>query len=403
MSVYSISEITTFIKLHLENEPVLRNLSIKGEVSNATASAAGHVYFTLKDTNAQIRCVMFRPQRNRHLVETGVSLIAQGTISIYEARGDLQFYVEDVISDGSGALAAELEALRSALEAEGLFEPTRKRDLPRFPRVIGVVTSARGAVLHDIQNVLSRRYPLTELCIAPTTVQGPDAVTGVLESIQRLNREPNIDVIIIARGGGSLEDLAAFNDERVVRAIHGSKTPIVSGIGHETDTTLSDMAADVRASTPSAAAEISVPSVDNLLTQIVEMSYLLGSELGTIVAQRSQSIQTARSHLGAAKPQFTRLYQQIDDLLQISFKSVKATYVLQSETINSLRSRLETLNPAHVLGRGYSVVTLESTGEVIKSHTEVAQGAKVTATIQDGTIHSVVTDVSPIESEQLTR
>jgi exodeoxyribonuclease VII large subunit len=401
MSVYSIAEITTFIKLHLENEPVLRNLSIKGEVSNATVSAAGHVYFTLKDTAAQIRCVMFRPQRNRHLVEAGVSLIAHGSISIYEARGDLQFYVEDVVSDGSGALAAELEALRSALEAEGLFEPSRKRSLPPFPRAIGVVTSVQGAVLHDIQNVLRRRYPLTKLRIAPTTVQGQDAVTGVLESIQKLNREPDIDVIIIARGGGSLEDLAAFNDERVVRAIHGSKTPIVSGIGHETDTTLSDMAADVRAPTPSAAAEVSVPSADNLLRQIIEMTYMLGSEFGAIVSQRSQSIQSARSQLESGKPQFTRLYQQIDDLLQVSFKSIKANYMFQVEAIHSLRSRLETLNPDHVLGRGYSVVTIESTGEVIKGHKQVTQGSNITATTHDGTIHAMVTKVSPVESSGL--
>ncbi len=394
MSVFSITEVTTFIKLHLENEPILRGLSIKGEVSNATRSAAGHVYFTLRDSNAQIRCVMFRPQRNRHLVESGVSLIAHGSISIYEARGDLQFYVEDVVPDGSGTISAELEALRMALMAEGLFEPSRKRILPKFPRIVGVVTSTQGAVLHDIENVLRRRYPLVTVYVAPTTVQGAEAVTGVVESIRTLNTDPSIDVIILARGGGSLEDLAAFNNEKVVRAIYQSKIPVIAGIGHETDTTLSDLVADVRAPTPSAAAEISVPNANNLFTQVLELSSILGSEFHTYISQRSQSVATTQSRLESNKPEFARLYQQIDDVIRTSFKNLTARYNLQLETLSSLRSRLETLNPAHVLKRGYSVVTIEPTGEVVTKLEQVNEGTHLINATQDGLIHSEVLKTS---------
>lgn len=403
MSVFSISEVTTLIKLHIENEPILRNLSIRGEVSNATVSAAGHVYFTLKDSAAQIRCVMFRPQRNRHLVETGVSLIAQGAISLYEARGDLQFYVQDVVPDGAGSLSTELEALRLALEGEGLFDSSRKRTIPKFPKIVGVVTSTSGAVLHDIQNVLRRRYPLAALCIAPTTVQGVDAVAGILESIRNLNSQPSIDVIIVARGGGSIEDLSAFNDERVVRAIYGSKVPIITGIGHETDTTLSDLAADIRAATPSVAAEIAVPNATDLLNQVAETSYILGFEFRNFLSQSSQSILANQSQLEFSKPEFPRLYQQIDDLLRSAFKNLQTRNSLQMETLRSLRSRLETLNPVHVLARGYSVVTIEPTGEVVTSSNQVAHGTNLTATTPDGLIHSVVTDVSATKPEELSR
>lgn len=394
MSVFSISEATTLIKLHLENEPIFRDLSVRGEVSNATVSAAGHVYFTLKDSDAQIRCVMFRPQHNRHLVETGVSLIARGSVSIYEVRGDLQFYVREVVPDGTGSISEELEALRIALEAEGLFEPSRKRSLPKFPTVLGLVTSSQGAVLHDIENVLRRRYPLVTLRVAATAVQGSEAVVGIVDSIRKLDAESDVQVIILARGGGSSEDLAAFNDERVVRAIHASKTPVVAGIGHETDTTLSDFAADLRAPTPSVAAELSVPNSNELLSQILEMYSVLGSELRNFVRLRLQSIHSAKSGLESGKPDFIRLHQRVDDASTQSSRSLTGQHALQSEALNSLKARLETLNPNHVLKRGYSVLTIASTGELVRSHLQVNKGTDLTAATPDGLIHSVVTEVS---------
>lgn len=394
MSVFSISEATTLIKLHLENEPILRDLSIRGEVSNATASAAGHVYFTLKDSASQIRCVMFRPQRNRHLVETGVSLIAHGSISVYEARGDLQFYVREVVPDGSGTISEELEALRNALEKEGVFEPTRKRVLPKFPLIIGLITSTQGAVLHDIQNVLRRRYPLVTLRVAPTAVQGTAAVSGILEGIRNLNTEGKVDLIILARGGGSSEDLEAFNDEAVVRAIHGSKIPIVTGIGHDTDTTLSDLAADVHAPTPSAAAELSVPNSDDLFHQVLDNHTGLGTQFRNFLFQRSQSIHSARAKLDSATPDFARAYQRIDDAVANSARVLTTQYALHSEALRSLKARLATLNPNDVLRRGYSVLTVENTGQIVTSHRQVDKGISLTSATPDGFIHSIVTGVS---------
>ena len=394
MSVFSISEATTLIKLHLENEPILRDLSIRGEVSNATVSAAGHVYFTLKDSASQIRCVMFRPQRNRHLVETGVSLIAHGSISVYEARGDLQFYVREVVPDGTGTISEELEALRNALEKEGVFEPTRKRKLPKFPLIIGLITSTQGAVLHDIQNVLKRRYPLVTLRIAPTAVQGTSAVPGILDGIRDLNTEGKVDIIILARGGGSSEDLEAFNDEAVVRAIHGSKIPVVTGIGHDTDTTLCDLAADVHAPTPSAAAELSVPNSDDLFHQVLDTHTGLGSEFRNSLFQRSQSIDSAKAKLESGKPDFARTYQRIDDAITISARTLTTQYALHSEALRSLKARLATLNPDNVLRRGYSVLTVEDTGEIVTTHRQVDKGVSLTAATPDGLIHSIVTGIS---------
>ena len=273
MEVYTVSSITTYLRELLETDPHLADIWVSGEVSNLTRSTAGHLYFTLKDSDSQLRCVFFRGatlQRDlASMVESGAQVVAHGRISLYEVRGDLQFYVDFVQPEGVGVLAMEFERLKARLEQEGLFEQSRKRPLPQFPQRIGVVTSPTGAVFHDICSILARRWPLAEIVLAPSAVQGPEAVRGIVAGIAALNDEPDMDVIIVARGGGSLEELWAFNEEAVARAIYASHAPVVSAVGHETDYTIADYVADVRAPTPSTAAELVAPDRRAIATTIV--------------------------------------------------------------------------------------------------------------------------------------
>ncbi|MSQ41366.1 MAG: exodeoxyribonuclease VII large subunit, partial [Dehalococcoidia bacterium] len=269
MPVYAVSQITAYLQASLESDDFLRDVWISGEVSNLSASGAGHMYFTLKDNAGQLRCVMFRSQRGREFLEKGAAVLAHGAISFYQTRGDLQFYVDLVQPAGVGELTLKLEQLKVKLQEEGLFEPSRKRSLPPFPHKIAVVTSPTGAVWHDIQNVIRRRYPLVELALAPTPVQGGQAAERIVEALQTVNQESDVDVVIIARGGGSLEELWPFNEEVVARAIYASRIPVVSGVGHETDVTIADLVADLRAPTPSAAAELVVPDKRQLQAEVL--------------------------------------------------------------------------------------------------------------------------------------
>ena len=261
---YTVNQVTTYIRESFESDILLSDLYVSGEISNLRRSASGHAYFPLKDDSALLNCVMFRGQQGSDVLEDGSAVSTHGRISFYEPRGSTDFIVDLVMPEGTGALSLEFEKLRAQLELEGLFDESRKRSLPEFPTVIGVVTSVSGAVLHDITTVITRRYPLVDILVSPTLVQGDSAPENIVQAINDLNVDGRSDVIVVARGGGSLEELWAFNDERVVRSIYGSKIPVVSAIGHETDFTISDFVADLRAPTPSAAAEMIVPNVTNL-------------------------------------------------------------------------------------------------------------------------------------------
>ncbi|RPI97189.1 MAG: exodeoxyribonuclease VII large subunit, partial [Spirochaetales bacterium] len=263
MQVYTVARITGYLRDILESDALLADIWISGEISNMSESSAGHLYFTLKDKTSQMRCVLFNRKKLKIDIENGLAVVAHGSISIYEVSGAVQLYVDMIQPTGLGVLNMEFERLKAKLEEEGLFEPSRKRPLPAFPDKIGIVTSPGGAVLHDITNIIGRRYPVVELVLAPTTVQGESAVPGIINALNALNDRGDIDLIIIARGGGSIEDLWAFNDEKVARAIYSSKTPVISGVGHDTDFTIADFVADKRAPTPSAAAELAVrPKAD---------------------------------------------------------------------------------------------------------------------------------------------
>ncbi|MEK7806697.1 MAG: exodeoxyribonuclease VII large subunit, partial [Chloroflexota bacterium] len=316
MAVYTVSQVTAYLTEVLETDPLLADLTVKGEVSNLRVSSAGHAYFTLKDEQSVLNCVMFRGQPGAVLLDNGIALLAHGQVRFYEPRGSTDFVVDLAVPEGRGELDLELERLRLRLGAEGLFEATRKRPLPPFPRVVGVVTSPTGSVFHDIQNVIRRRYPLVELVLSPTPVQGEKAAASIAAALERLDRVGHADVIVVARGGGSLEDLWPFNEEIVARAIYASRTPVVTGVGHETDFTIADQVADARAPTPSAAAEMVVPDQNALRQQLSELAAQCSRALlHQLQASRAEVAGLAR-RMESSLPDAGTWRRRVDDLAQ---------------------------------------------------------------------------------------
>lgn len=383
----TVTQLVRQIKDVVESDDVLRDVWVRGEVSNLSQSAAGHVYFTLKDADAAIRCVMWRSDAARvfRLPNNGDAIEARGRVSVYEARGDVQLYVSEIKLTGAGALWVEFERLKARLEAEGLFSPEHKRALPEFPRVIGVVTSREGAVLRDIRNVLARRYPLAEILLAPTLVQGADAPLMIAGAIQAINDFP-IDVLIVARGGGSIEDLWAFNDERVARAIYHSRVPVISAVGHETDFTIADFVADKRAPTPSAAAELVAPDVRELRGQIA----YLRERLATLMRERVDDVRARLAQtthaLERQSPQ-ARLAndrQRVDDLTRRLDACIRQLIALRREKLNGALRHLTALNPEATLARGYAIVRDKQTGHVIKSVSQVQARVEIRVRVRDG-------------------
>jgi len=372
MQVYSVAQLTGYLRDILESDALLADIWISGEVSNMSASSAGHLYFTLKDEKSQLRCVLFNRKRLSIEVENGMAVVAHGRISIYEVSGAVQLYVDTIQPTGLGVLNMEFERLKTKLEEEGLFEPSRKRPLPPFPEKIGVVTSPDGAALHDITNIIGRRYPLTELVLAPTTVQGEEAVPGIINAINALNDRKDIDVIIIARGGGSIEDLWAFNDEKVARAIYSSTAPIISGVGHETDFTIADFVADKRAPTPSAAAELAVPHRD-------EIAAHLQSCVADMEALLAGSIERGRQHT--------------DELHATMSIQVKNILTVNVEKLHGQEFKLNSLSPLATLERGYALVQNQPSGAIISSVSQVKSNDTIKVQVSDGHFRSRVTDV----------
>jgi exodeoxyribonuclease VII large subunit len=387
VQIYAVREIATYLKQLLETTPFLSDIWISGEVSNLSRPASGHTYFTLKDGTAQIKAVFFQPRfvsrgRTAALVENGKAIIAHGRVSLYEQRGDLQFYVDFVQPEGAGALQLEYERLRARLEEEGLFDPSRKRSLPPFPRRVGVVTSESGAVFHDICQILARRWPSAEVVLAPTPVQGPDAVRGIVGALEQLNARGDIDVIIAGRGGGSIEELWAFNDEFVARAIFASGVPIVSAVGHEPDETIADFVADKRAPTPSAAAELVSPDR-------IEIAARLGVAAGTMDSILQQRLSAARASAQSAlyvlerrAPDLNRERQRIDDLTRNIQGSTEQIHQRSVHAVGACVWRLKSLNPLATLDRGFAVVQRGTT--VISEAAAVRPGDALTVRVKDG-------------------
>ena len=389
MPTYTVSQVTSEIKELLESNPFLVDLWIEGEISNLSVASSGHAYFNLKDQQAVLQAVMFRNRRGVNLLKNGVSVAAHGRVSFYEPRGTLNISVDVVAPQGMGELALELERLKEKLAAEGLFNSDRKRPLPVFPRVIGVVTSPTGAVFHDIQNVLARRYPLTKLVLSPATVQGAQAKESIADALKRLDDEGGCDVIIVARGGGSMEDLWAFNEEIVARAIYACRTPVVSSIGHETDETIADYVADKRAPTPSAAAEMITPDIRDLKAAVTQLPDMMNRRLSARLQQERAGVDRARRQLEVGLPDIATLRRRIDDQSRIAASAAASLSRQRRLEVDGLYQRLRGLDPRATLARGFAVVELAASGRALTAVGQAQPGDPLSIIVSDGTIPAV--------------
>jgi exodeoxyribonuclease VII large subunit len=388
VAVYTVSQVSQHVKEVLESDPLLADVLVEGEISNLRVSSAGHSYFSLKDEQALLNCVMFRGQPGADLLAGGAAVLVHGRLRFYEPRGSTDFMVDLAMAAGVGELALELERLTLRLEAEGLFEETRKRSLPTFPKVIGVVTSPSGAVFHDIQNVLQRRYPLVELLLAPSLVQGPNAAGEIVAAIEGLNRDGRADVIVLARGGGALEELWPFNEEEVARAIYASKIPTVSAIGHETDFTISDRVADLRAPTPSAAAEIVVPDQYVLRQQVDEVLGYFDRVWVYQADSRRAEVARMSGILEGILPDTGNWRRRVDDIARGAGITLSNRLKLTRMQVENRQDRVRALDPAATLRRGYSVVQQGAAGNVITKVGQVDVGDSLSITVSDGLVEA---------------
>jgi exodeoxyribonuclease VII large subunit len=385
---YTVSEVTARIRSLLENEPVFRDLWVRGEVSNFSQASSGHVYLTLKDAGSQLGCVVWRSQARTltYMPRSGDGVIVHGRIGVYEQGGRYQLYIDALQPAGKGTLFQEFERLKARLLAEGLFEETRKRSLPLYPQGIGVVTSPTAAAFQDVLKVLRRRYPLARVLLSPTTVQGDAAPPRIVAALDALNARDDVDVILVVRGGGSLEDLWAFNDEAVVRAVAASRLPVVSGVGHETDFTLTDFVADVRAPTPSAAAEVVSPDIEELRVwvsqQHVRLSRAWTAKLDAARA-RVTELQRTLQYL-SPMVRLANNRQRVDDLTARLDAAFAHRFEVAQQRFGGLSARLEALNPHAVLERGYAIVRDCEQDKVVASIAQARPGLRLAVQVRDG-------------------
>jgi exodeoxyribonuclease VII large subunit len=387
---WTVSTLTKYVRDLLETDVTLQDVWVEGELSNISRPASGHLYFTLKDAGASLRSVMWRADaaRLKLPLQDGMAVAVHGRIGVYEVGGQYQLYADQVRPVGEGALYQEFLRLRAMLESEGLFDPAGKRPIPAFPRRIGIVTSGTGAALRDILAAIRRRLPLVEVVFAPAPVQGDDAPPKLVAALLGLqNLEPHLDVILLARGGGSIEDLWAFNDERLVRLVAGSPVPIICGVGHETDFTLCDFAADLRAPTPTAAAELATPVtaldlVSGLGAQAAQLNLLAGS----LLAELRSGMADLSANLRFFSPQrrIESNRQRLDDLARRGSAGQIHRLALEASGLGGLDKRLQALNPVQVLKRGYAIVTRREDGTLIHRTAQAKHGAQIRVRVSDG-------------------
>ncbi|EFO79521.1 exodeoxyribonuclease VII, large subunit [Oscillochloris trichoides DG-6] len=399
MQALGVAQLNSYLRELLEADEIVRNIWVVGEISEFRRYPSGHCYFTLKDEGATLRGVMWRTFADRHpsLPRVGDAVLAHGKVSIYESRGELQLVVDTIMPAGVGLLNARFEELKQRLAAEGLFNPERKRPLPDLPRRIGIVTSPQAAALQDMLNILRRRFPLTEVVIAPCLVQGERAPDSIVEALYAIY-QTEVDLIILARGGGSIEDLWCFNDEAVARAVFASPVPLITGVGHETDTTIVDFVADLRAPTPSAAAELAVPAMSMLGDQIAYMRSRLhmGVALQPRRAQCERLIQ--RMNLVAPLRRVAQDRQQLDDLARrLTARMTRSTALHQSH-LRGLQAQLRALSPYATLMRGYALVRRASDGHLLTHPDQVLPGDTLIITTRAGDLHAQV--VPPTDQEE---
>jgi exodeoxyribonuclease VII large subunit len=384
---WTVSDLTRYLRELLESDELLQDVWVTGEVSNFSRPASGHVYFTLKDSSAALRCVMWRNTtlRQSFLPRDGEAIDVHGAISVYEAGGQYQLYADVFRQAGEGALYQEFLRLKALLEAEGLFAPERKRPIPQRPKRIGIVTSATGAALQDMLNTLRRRYPLVEVVLTPTPVQGDEAPAKMIAALHDVARLANLDVIILARGGGSIEDLWAFNDEGVARAIAASPVPVITGVGHETDFTIADFVADLRAPTPTAAAELAVPNQADLRLDLAELSQRLNRALLSFTSELRWAFNALFNQLERNSPlvQIQSASQRVDELEHRLGAATSHLLQLARTHLKGLSQHLAALNPSAVLERGFAIVTNRA-GEAIARVGQVSVGEPLNVLVSDG-------------------
>jgi exodeoxyribonuclease VII large subunit len=394
--VYSISGINAYIKGLFGEDELLSDVWLSGEVSNFKQATSGHCYFTLKDAGACIRAVLWRTQAGQiRLPREGDAVVAHGYVSVYEPRGDYQFYVDKLEPGGIGWLWQEFQRLKERLDGEGLFEPARKRSVPPMPDTLGVVTSASGAALRDILRTLTTRWPLVDVVLAATAVQGDEAPAGVVSALAALNRwsveHERLDAIILARGGGSLEELWAFNDESVARAIAASAVPVIGGIGHETDFTIADFVADLRAPTPTGAAAAAVPDQRDVLQQVAGLRTRGQARITRRIDQAQSDLDGLLSRLTRLSPQvrLAQDRQRVDDLSRRALRALTGHVQTLRGRLQGQQLFLSGLDPAGVLARGYALVST-SDGIIVTSRSQVTAGDIVQVRVADGTFDAEV-------------
>jgi len=385
---FTVSELTYYIKGLFDDDETLADLWVEGEVSNLSRPSSGHIYFSLKDAGARIGCVIWRTTASRisHVPQDGDRVLAHGKVSVYEAGGQYQLYVDEIQPAGLGDYYVQLERLKQRLRDEGLFAEERKRPLPPIPRHIGIVTSPDGAALRDILHVLRRRFPCVAVTLAPTQVQGAEAPDQIVAALDALNRHTDCDVLIVARGGGSVEELAAFNDEQVARAIARSRIPVVTGIGHETDFTIADFVADRRAPTPTGAAEIVTPDRADLLATLEGMAEQMGRIMARRIQDSANSLGFMRKALHRASPE-ARIgngRQRVDDLGHRVTLAMRQILSQRQRDLKALADRLRSASPQATLARGYAIVSLHPSGEVVTRVRQVRLGDAIRVRVSDG-------------------
>lgn len=385
----TVSRVNNYIKRLLDSKPILTNIWVKGEISNFKRHSSGHIYLTLKDESSVLKAVMFRGAAQSLTFEPtdGTKVIAHGRISVYEAGGAYQLYIEDMTLDGIGDLYKEFEKLKAKLADEGLFDERYKKPIPKFPKRIGVATAPTGAAVRDIINVITRRYPLAEIIIFPTLVQGSGAKESIVNAIEYFNSSKSVDTLIVGRGGGSIEDLWAFNEECVARAIYQSEIPIISAVGHETDFTIADFAADFRAPTPSAAAEVSVPSS----FEIKRLVNIYKTRMQTSVFTEIENEKRTLSRLTPKNPQdkINELSQKLDMRIQTIEKAYRLNINEKKRVVAEFAAKLDALSPLKTLARGYAIA-VDDNGMVLRNKEDFTNDTEFKLKLHNGDVDCMV-------------
>ena len=393
-SAVSVSELNTFIKMLLESAPTLNDVYVKGEISNfKNHISSGHFYFSLKDKDSQIKAVMFRSSASRmkFVPENGMMVVAHGRVASYVRDGQYQLYADSMEPDGVGALYVAFEQLKQRLAAQGVFAPEKKKPLPKIPKTIGVITSPTGAAVRDIINIATRRFPFAKIVVYPALVQGENAASSLISGIRYFNDTGSADVIIIGRGGGSIEDLWAFNDENLAKTVCASEIPVISAVGHETDFTICDFAADLRAPTPSAAAELAVPDTAELKHKINNIISRESAVLLQMLSAKRETLARYEKSRYLSSPGHMIDDRRMALVLSSERLMTSAAHVneIKKHALSALSGKLEALSPLAVLSRGYGVVSSEE-GKVIKEIADVSVGDKITVKVRDGEIYAGV-------------